>query len=95
MGHLARRSGLISMLLILLFTQGGCWEGREINARTFVTAIAFDRTKDEEKQTEQFLISIQLAVPERMAGGEGQGSGEEKPFVVLGSTAGTLTAGIL
>lgn len=95
MGLFGRRSGLTFMLLALLLTQVGCWEGREINARTFVTAIAFDLTKDEEKQTEQYLISIQMSVPEKMAGNNGQGGGEGKPFIVLGSTAGTVTTGIL
>jgi len=83
------------LLLSLLFTQTGCWGGRELNARAFVTAIAFDLTKEEELQSEQYLISIQLPVPERMAGGEGQGGGEGKPFVVLGSTAQTVASGIL
>ncbi|NLW56464.1 MAG: Ger(x)C family spore germination protein [Firmicutes bacterium] len=83
------------LILCLLLTQTGCWGGRELNARAFVTAIAFDLTKDEELQEEQYLISIQLPVPERMAGGEGQGAGEGKPFVVLGSTAKTVITGIL
>ncbi len=81
--------------IIMLITQTSCWQGREIDARAFVTAIAFDLPQEQAEGVQQFLLSIQVPVPLKMAGGERGGSPEEKPFLVFGTTADTVIAGIL
>lgn len=85
----------IFLLIIILFTQSGCWEGRELNARAFVTAVAFDMPEDPEALPNQFLFSIQVPIPEKMAGGESGQSAGGKPFLVFGTTTDNVLSGIL
>ena len=63
----ARKKGfLLLLLVVLLQTAPGCW-GRELDARAFMTAVAFDLTT-EEGRIRQFLLSIQVPIPAKMAG---------------------------
>ncbi|HBR30280.1 MAG TPA: hypothetical protein DD789_12685, partial [Firmicutes bacterium] len=48
------------MLAVLLLTAPGCWRGRELNARAFVTAVAFDLPTEEGADPGEFLLSIQV-----------------------------------
>lgn len=102
-------------LFLLVVTATGCWEGREINERAFVFAIAFDLPEGEEGEggerdggaesieegdagegLSKFTMSIQVPDPSRMAGSreQGQGGGEGKPFIILGTTTRTVLSGL-
>ncbi|HBR35055.1 MAG TPA: Ger(x)C family spore germination protein, partial [Firmicutes bacterium] len=59
---------MILILAILLLTAPGCWRGRELDARAFVTAVAFDLTTGEGADPDEFLLSIQVPIPAKMAG---------------------------
>ena len=85
----------IFLSIIILFTQSGCWEGRELNARAFVTAVAFDMPEDPKALPNQFLFSIQVPIPEKMAGGESGKSTGGKSFLVFGSTSDNVLSSIL
>ncbi|NLZ44254.1 MAG: Ger(x)C family spore germination protein [Clostridia bacterium] len=103
------------LLFLLVFTAAGCWEGREINERAFVFAVAFDLPEREEGEGEKreggtesieeggagedlskFTMSIQVPDPSLMAGSreQGQGGGDGKPIIVLGTTARTVLSGL-
>lgn len=94
-------------ILLLMLMVAGCWEGREINARAFVFAIAFDLPENEDEEApgeadramhaRKFTMSVQVPDPSRMAGSAEQGRGGEsgKPFIVLGTTANTVLSGLL
>lgn len=92
-----RKKGLFgSLLLALVLTTAGCWQGRELNAWAFVTAVAFDRPTAEDADPDEFLLSVQIPIPVKMGaeGGEGGGGGGEHPFVVFGTTAKMVGIGI-
>ena len=86
---------LFGFLFTLLLTAAGCWRGQELNARAFVTAVAFDLPTEEGADPSEFLFSIQIPIPAKM-GGEGGGSGDggEKTFRVFGTTAKIVAIGI-
>jgi|GEM_PF-1545198 len=89
---------LMVLIFFFLLQVAGCWEGREINQRAFVFAVAFDLPDDEEEaKPGEFTLSLQIPDPSRMAGSEEQGGGadSEKPFIVLGTTANTVLSGLL
>lgn len=89
-----RKRFLILILAILLLTAPGCWRGRELDARAFVTAVAFDLTTGEGADPDEFLLSIQVPIPAKMAGEGGDQGGDGKPFVVYGTTTKMVTTGI-
>jgi spore germination protein KC len=69
----------------------------ELNARAFVTAVAFDRPATEEADPSEFLLSVQIPVPAKMGGEGGDGGGGgggDQPFVVFGTTAKLVQIGI-
>ena len=88
---------LLSILLALVLTSSGCWQGRELNARAFVTAVAIDRPTEEDADPSEILLSVQIPVPAQM-GGEGEngggGGGGGKPFMVFGTTTKMVQLGI-
>ncbi|MBK5502901.1 Ger(x)C family spore germination protein [Peribacillus sp. TH14] len=49
----------------------GCWDRVEINNLGIVLAAGLDKTADD-----KFEISVQMAIPEAMGGGQGMGGGE-------------------
>ncbi|MBO1000295.1 Ger(x)C family spore germination protein [Bacillus sp. SD075] len=49
----------------------GCWDRVEINNLGIVLAAGLDKTTDD-----KFEISVQMAIPEAMGGGQGMGGGE-------------------
>ena len=97
-------------LFLLVVMAAGCWEGREINERAFVFAVAFDLPEDEEseegagsvkggnggEELSKFTMSILLPDPSGMAGSreQGQGGVSGKPFIVLSTTARTVLSGL-
>ncbi len=89
-----------SILLALVLTTSGCWQGRELNARAFVTAVAIDRPTAEGADPSEILLSVQIPVPAKMGGegddggGGGRGRGRDQPFVVFGTTAKMVQIGI-
>lgn len=86
---------LLGVLLVVMLTASGCWGGRELNARAFVTAVAFDRPTEEEADPGEFLLSVQIPVPAKMGADSGeQGGGGGAPFVVYGTTAKLVSVGI-
>lgn len=91
-----QKKGFIGgLFLALVLTAAGCWQGRELNARAFVTAVAFDRPTGEEADPDEFLLSVQIPVPAKMGAGVSEGGGGgEHPFVVFGTTAKMVQIGI-
>lgn len=87
---------VISLLLPLT---NGCWKGRELNQRAFIIAIAFDLPKPGTgAKAGEFVTSIQIPVPDRMAGGgEGEegGGGGKKPFLVLETTSDSVATALV
>ncbi|MFD2614826.1 Ger(x)C family spore germination protein [Paenibacillus gansuensis] len=65
-------------LLITLVTTSGCWDRKEVNDLAFISATAFDLTKDG-----NYILSHQIAIPSTSQGGQGSGGGsqQEKFFV--------------
>lgn len=84
------------IFLTLVVTAPGCWQGRELNARAFVTAVALDRATADEADPSEILLSIQVPVPAKMGaeGGDGGGGGGDQPFVVFGTTTKLVQIGI-
>ncbi|MFP3122083.1 Ger(x)C family spore germination protein [Ectobacillus funiculus] len=84
--------GLI-LLLILLYTGllAGCWNQRELSQLSMVTAIGIDQAaKDKE-----YRVSLQVINPSAVAGGQGQGGGEQiSPITVYTETGPTISTAI-
>ena len=89
-----KKGFLLLLLVVLLQTAPGCWRGRELDARAFVTAVAFDLTTEEGADPDEFLLSIQVPIPAKMAGEGGDQGGDGKAFVVYGTTTKMVTTGI-
>lgn len=89
-----KKGCFLGLLLVVTFTTTGCWEGRELNARAFVTAVAFDLPTEEGAEPGEILLSIQIPVPAKMGGDSGQQGGDGAPFVVYGTTAKMVSVGI-
>lgn len=83
----------MGLILVLTLTVAGCWEGRELNARAFVTAVAFDVPTEEGADPMEFLFSVQIPIPAKM-GEDGEQGGGDAPFVVYGTTAKMVSVGI-
>lgn len=89
---------ILALTFFLLLQTSGCWEGREINERAFVFAVAFDLPETENgAKPEEFTMSVQIPDPSRMAGTQeqGGGTGSGKPFIILGTTTDTVLKGLL
>lgn len=70
---------MVIILALVILTQTGCWDQREINEIGFVIAIAIDPVKensDKKNHIEKFATTFQIALPEgtEEANGSGQGS---------------------
>ncbi|MDQ0418631.1 Ger(x)C family germination protein [Croceifilum oryzae] len=84
---------LIFMLIFPLLS--GCWDRREIEDRSFVSAIAID-SAEEEGQAE---ISVQIPIPNKVTGGgsgggggdSADGKGPSGPFELLSGVGKTYT----
>ncbi|NLC53132.1 MAG: Ger(x)C family spore germination protein [Firmicutes bacterium] len=90
----SKKGCFLGLLLVVILGTSGCWEGRELNARAFVTAVAFDPPAEEGADPMEFLLSIQIPVPAKMGGDSGGQGGDGPPFVVYGTTAKTVSVGI-
>ncbi|WP_085507645.1 Ger(x)C family spore germination protein [Thalassobacillus devorans] len=87
---------LSKKLLLIVFTWGsllvlsGCWDRVEINDLAIVLAAGIDKTEDD-----QIELTVQLAIPNQMGGGQQQGSGSggqgEKPTLTKQATGTTIS----
>lgn len=81
---------LIILLLVtsvLLVSQTGCWNSREINELAFVLSIALDKNDD------GFKVTAQIAKPDvysKNPSGGSSGTEKEKPFWVVSGTGKTI-----
>ncbi len=89
-----KKGFFLLMITVLLLTATGCWRGRELNARAFVTAVAFDLPTENGADPDEFLLSIQVPIPAKMTGESNGQGGDGKPFVVYGTTTKMVTTGI-
>ena len=84
----------MGLLLAVTLTASGCWEGRELNARAFVTAVAFDMPTEEGADPMEFTLSVQIPIPAKMGGESGEQGGDGAPFAVYGTTTKMVSVGI-
>lgn len=82
-----RLPALIMLLLLPALT--GCWDRRELEEYAFVLAIGVDRG-----EVSPYSVTFMIARPEKMAGGEKGGGGEEKPYLLTTVDAPTVPAAI-
>lgn len=68
--HLLKKLQKLLLVVVCLSLLSGCWDEREIESRTSVSAIAIDKTK-----TGELLVTVQIPIPMEIAGGGGGGSG--------------------
>ncbi|NLM38054.1 MAG: Ger(x)C family spore germination protein [Firmicutes bacterium] len=94
----SKKACLLGALLLVILTASGCWGGQELNARAFVTAVAFDPITEEGVDPGEFLLGVQIPIPAKMGGGGGdsgeQGGGGGPPFVVFETTTKMVSVGI-
>lgn len=72
------------LILICLLFLSGCWDSREIEKRSAVTALAVDQTDDGD-----LIVSVQIPIPLKIAGG-GEASGGSSPVKVFSKRAKTF-----
>lgn len=81
----------VLILLMLLLTTTGCWDRRELEERISAIAISIDRAEPSEEGQPMYLVSIQIPIPVRIAGGaEAQGEGGADAVKVVSSTGFTV-----
>ncbi|HET7577756.1 MAG TPA: Ger(x)C family spore germination protein [Bacillales bacterium] len=89
-----RNSRLLKLLktgffaFVCLFLLAGCWDEREIEDRTAITALAVDEAKNG-----GYKVTIQIAIPLLIAGGvstPGGGGGSGKPVLTVDATGRTF-----
>ncbi|WP_010274112.1 Ger(x)C family spore germination protein [Paenibacillus senegalensis] len=81
---------IICLLIILpLLCLTGCWDRKEIEERTAALAIAVDKDPDNPKQ---YKVSIQIAIPFKVAGSTGGAEGKDgkQTVQVVSATGRTL-----
>ena len=73
-------------LLILMMTASlllnGCWDSKELNSLSIVSATSIDRSEDE------WIISFQVVIPQSIATQTGGGSGGSQSPITIFSTRG-------
>ncbi|MCY9693442.1 Ger(x)C family spore germination protein [Paenibacillus alginolyticus] len=84
-----------SLILILLISLlGGCWDRTELNDLALITALAFDKSEDN-----QVKVSVQVVIPQNQGGagmiGGGGGGGTAKKTTVRTEEHGFDTADAL
>lgn len=89
----ARRPSRFLLMLLLLCASAlttGCWDQRDIEKRTFVSAIAIDKGDDND-----YVVSIQVPIPNQIAGSTSTGGGVGgEAYRVLSSVGDTLLEGL-
>lgn len=78
---------LIVCLQCTMFT--GCFDKREIDDMAYPIALGFDKGK-----TNELRMTLQLAVPTNIAGGEGGGGEEDKSVTVVTVETPTIYSGL-
>lgn len=78
-------------LLLAILVLAGCWDQRDIEKQTFVSAIALDKGEDND-----YVVSIQVPIPNQIAGSTstGGGGGGSEAYRVLSSVGDTLLEGL-
>lgn len=72
-----RKTMILIMICIVLLISTGCWDKLEINERSFITAIGFDKNEKYDKISDQkdiYEISLSIANVKQVATGEGDPS---------------------
>jgi spore germination protein KC len=80
----------VPLLLVLTVTISGCWDRKELEERTSVVAMAFDKEKE---QKGGIRITVQIPIPQKIAGGgAGQaGQGGKNAVQIMTSSGPTVT----
>ncbi|REE81478.1 spore germination protein KC [Paenibacillus taihuensis] len=78
---MSRMMKLSAVIVILLVITSGCWNLREPDELSFITAAGLDY--NEQGQLE---VTSQIAVPAAISGSQEGGGGNKKSFVVVGGT---------
>lgn len=75
---------MISALALFMFALTGCWDSLDLEQRTSVVAIGIDLTEDKK----QYVITVQIPIPQKIMGGAGAEKGEEaiKVMSAIGKT---------
>lgn len=73
-----RKIGFILILLVFTAILSGCWDRRELDERSTVVAIAVDKLEgaDLDETHEKYIVTVQIPIPTKIAGG-GEGGGGE------------------
>lgn len=78
------RVKVLILVLLLLLTQTGCWNAREINELAFVLSLALDKADN------GFNITAQIAKPETYSKTPSATMEKEKPFWIVSGTGKTI-----
>lgn len=77
-----RKLNLLILTVILPFLLYGCWDSRELNSLSIVSATSIDRSNDE------WVISFQVVIPQSIATQTGGGAGGSQSPITIFSTRG-------
>jgi spore germination protein KC len=77
---------------MVLMSTTGCWDRRELEERVSAVAVSIDRAEPSEEGQPMYLVSVQIPIPIRIAGGAGGsgGGGGEEAVKVVSSTGFTV-----
>jgi spore germination protein KC len=79
------RKALLIFLVLSVALLSGCWSRRELDERNSLLAIGIDRVKG---KTELYKVSVQIPIPNKIAGRQGQGGGGGESAVKVMSATG-------
>ena len=80
-----KRLALFLLSIILLITNTGCWNNRDLAEISISTALGIDKTEDG-----KIMVSVQIVKPSALRVGKEGVNGEKKGFVVVSNTADTV-----
>jgi spore germination protein KC len=81
------------VIIMILMSTTGCWDRRELEERVSAVAVSIDRAEPSEEGQPMYLVSVQIPIPTRIAGGSaggGGGGGGAEAVKVVSSTGFTI-----
>ncbi|RCW42518.1 Ger(x)C family spore germination protein [Paenibacillus prosopidis] len=86
----AKRVMLYLLILGIMISLTGCWNGRELTKLAFVLAMGIDRSP----KTNEYKVSFQVVIPGSVATGITGGGGTTTPVVIYTGKGNTLFSAI-
>lgn len=82
---MSRKPSLLILMMTASLLLNGCWDSKELNSLSIVSATSIDRTNDE------WVISFQVVIPQSIATQTGGGSGgSQSPFTIFSTRGKTI-----